>query len=102
MGSSLGQNVFHKEPSGRELEVEPRGCAIASRNLGLGSLDHAAPHIAQRDEAEEIEIVGCTCARIVRLGQRVLHEPDRGLLQMAQGRAQGRKRKASFLRRRDR
>ena len=43
--------------------------AVAAGELGVRRLDDPAPHVAERNEAEEVHVVGRAGAGIVGLGE---------------------------------
>jgi hypothetical protein len=79
------QHPLHEEAAGHEL-----GAQIGRRAVGppailsCATFRHPRPHIAERDQAEQMHVVGGGGAGIVGLRHRVLHQPHGGLLQMAE------------------
>src|SRR6266550_7988149 len=85
----LRQHAVHVETGGDKLGIEALRRAVdAGGKLLLRRRDHAYPHIAQHDEAEQMHVVGCTGPGVIGVAQRVLHEPHRRLLEMAKGLAE--------------
>src|SRR5689334_14498092 len=80
----LRQDLLREEAGGDELDLGALLARLLQRHLR-----HPSPHIADRDQAEEVEIVGRAGAGIVGLGDGVLHEPHRRLLEMAKRRFEG-------------
>src|ERR1700730_8246310 len=84
VGGGFGQHAFHEEFAGDELATHARAGAIAVLLLRERRLGYVGPHIAERNQAEEVhEVIGAG-AGVVGLADGVLHEPHRGLLQMAE------------------
>ena len=73
-----------KNRAGDELRVHRSRGAVAGRLLGVRRLGDLRPHVAERDQTEEVHVVGRAGAGIVGIGQRVLHEPHGRLLQLAE------------------
>ena len=88
MRGRFRQHAFHEEARGDELGGKARIGAVAE--LGVGGVRDPAPHVAERDQTEHVHVVGGAGAGIVGLGHGVLHEPHRGLLQVASGDAERR------------
>ena len=85
MRRGLGQAALHEEAGRGELGVHALGRAIgAGLELVLRDPGHLRPHVAERDQAEQVHVVGGAGAGIVGLGHGVVHEPHRRLLEMAE------------------
>src|SRR5215831_6594061 len=48
---------------------------IGRCELGLGGFRHAGPHVAERDQTEQMHVVGRTRPGIVGFAERILGEP---------------------------
>ena len=75
-------------------------CARAVGFFGERGFGDPAPHVAERHQAEHVQVIGSPGAGIVGLGHGVLHEPHRGLLQMAERNAERRDERLHRRRRR--
>src|ERR1700688_3080503 len=59
MGGGLGQHAFHEAFSGDDLRIHARPRAIAVLFLRECGLGYLGPHIAERNQPEEVhEVVG--------------------------------------------
>ena len=64
--------------------VEGRGAVGALGEPRLRGLGHLRPHVAERDQAEEMQVVGRGGAGIVGVGHAVLHQPHGRRLQIVE------------------
>jgi hypothetical protein len=80
--AGLRQHALDEETAGDELGGHALARAGGSGGeLRPGGLRHAGPHVAERDQAEEMHVVGRAGARVIGLGERVLGEPHGRLVQ---------------------
>src|SRR5271165_2084337 len=82
MRSRLRQDALVEEPRQSELAVEL--CIARSNGLPRKhSLDDLVPHVAERRQAEEVQVFGRRGPDLVRIGLGALCNPDRRLLKLS-------------------
>src|SRR5215472_11126495 len=83
MDARLRQHAFGEETADDELGVHAVARAVgAGCELGLGGFRHAGPHVAERDQTEQVHVVGRTRPGIVGFAERILGEPHGRLLEV--------------------
>ena len=84
MRRSVRQDAFEEiAPDDQLVGVE--GICVPRRDLGVGRLGELGPHVGERCEAEQMQIVGRRRARIVGVRKAVLHQPHGRVLQLVLG-----------------
>src|SRR5215471_3619025 len=79
----LGQHPLDKELAGHQLCLEVRVRSTFAE-FSLSRFGNLTPHVCERDEPKQLQIVAGAAANEVTVLRAVLGEPLRGLLQMTQ------------------